>query len=139
MIGSSADDDDEAAHNSWDFADLRAIFINCTLKRSRELSNTQGLADRSIDILRHQGVAVDVVRAADHDIATGVWPDMTEYGFDVDEWPAIFDMVMTADILVLCTPIWFGEKSRSAPRSSSASTVDRTYSTTQVNTPTTVG
>ena len=33
--------------STWDFTDLRALFINCTLKRSPELSNTQGLVDRS--------------------------------------------------------------------------------------------
>ncbi len=93
------------------FGDLRAVFINCTLKRSPELSNTQGLADRSIDIMRLQGVTVDVVRAIDLDIATGVWPDMTEHGYDVDDWPGVFQLVMAADILVLCTPIWLGEKS----------------------------
>ena len=51
------------------------------------------------------------MRAIDHDIATGVWPDMTEHGWDRDDWPAIFEQVMAADILVLCTPIWLGEKS----------------------------
>jgi hypothetical protein len=64
----------------WDFSDLRAMFINCTLKRSPEQSHTQGLADRSMEIMRRQGVAVDSVRAIDLDIATGVWPDMTEHG-----------------------------------------------------------
>ena len=57
------------------------------------------------------GVTVDAIRAVDHDIATGVWPDMTEHGWERDEWPAIFEQVMAADILVLCTPIWLGEKS----------------------------
>ena len=37
--------------------------------------------------------------------------DMTEHGWDSDEWPVIFEQVMAADILVLCTPIWLGEKS----------------------------
>ena len=36
----------------WDFSDLRALFVNCTLKRSPEVSNTQGLADLSIAIMR---------------------------------------------------------------------------------------
>ena len=94
----------------WDFSDLRAIFINCTLKRSPEQSHTQGLADRSMEIMRRQGVAVESVRAVDHDIATGVWPDMTEHGWERDEWPAIFEQVMAADILVLSSAIWLGEK-----------------------------
>ena len=94
-----------------DYADLSALFINCTLKKSPEVSNTQGLADKAIAILEANGVRTETVRALDHDIATGVWPDMTEHGWDVDEWPAIFDKVMAADILVVCTPIWLGEKS----------------------------
>ena len=87
------------------------MFVNCTLKRSPEVSNTEGLASISMEIMRRQGVAVDAIRAIDHDIATGVWPDMTEHGWDRDEWPAIAEQVMAADILVLCTPIWLGEKS----------------------------
>jgi multimeric flavodoxin WrbA len=95
----------------WDFSHLRALFLNCTLKRSPEVSNTQGLADLSMEIMRRQGVAVEAVRVLDHHIATGVWPDMTEHGWDRDEWPTLFEKVMAADILVLCTPIWLGEKS----------------------------
>jgi len=32
---------------------------------------------------------VEVLRAIDHDIATGVYPDMTEHGWASDEWPQI--------------------------------------------------
>ncbi|HET9612097.1 MAG TPA: flavodoxin family protein [Acidimicrobiales bacterium] len=94
-----------------DYADLRAMFVNCTLKRSPETSHTQGLADISIEIMRRNGVTVDVIRAVDHDIATGVYPDMTEHGWSSDEWPALYERVLAADILVLCTPIWLGQKS----------------------------
>jgi multimeric flavodoxin WrbA len=99
------------AESRWDFSDLRALYVNCTLKRSPEQSHTQGLADRSIAIMERNGVAVEVVRAIDHDIATGVWPDMTEHGWERDDWPDIFERVMAADILVLLTPIWLGQKS----------------------------
>ena len=94
-----------------DYADLSALFVNCTLKRSPEVSNTAGLAEVSMDILEANGVKTEMIRALDHDIAAGVWPDMTEHGWDRDDWPPIFDKVMAADILVLCTPIWLGEKS----------------------------
>ncbi len=120
-----------------DYSDLRALFINCTLKRSPEVSNTQGLMDLSIEIMRRNGVEVSNVRAIDHEIATGVWPDMTEHGWDVDEWPALFERVMAADILVLGMPIWLGEKSSVCPRSSSAYTATRICSTTPGNTRTT--
>jgi multimeric flavodoxin WrbA len=93
-----------------EYSDLQALFINCTLKRSPEVSNTEGLASISMAIMKASGVTVDAIRAVDHDIATGVWPDMTEHGWPVDEWPEIFERVMAADILVLCTPIWLGEK-----------------------------
>jgi multimeric flavodoxin WrbA len=103
--------DPTASADAYDFSDLRAIYINCTLKRSPELSHTQALADRSIAIMRAHGVEVEVVRAVDHEIATGVWPDMTEHGWQRDEWPEIFERVMAADILVLTTPIWLGQES----------------------------
>jgi multimeric flavodoxin WrbA len=93
----------------WRFDDLRALYINCTLKRSPERSHTQGLIDRSTAIMRAHGVQIDELRAIDHDIAIGVWPDMTEHGWDRDEWPAVYERVQAADILVLCGPIWLGD------------------------------
>ena len=56
--------------------------------------------DLAMEIMRRNGVAVDCLRAVDHEIATGVWPDMAEHGWDVDEWPAIYERVLGADILV---------------------------------------
>jgi multimeric flavodoxin WrbA len=97
--------------STWDLGDLRAVVINCTLKPSPSRSHTQGLLDRSIGIMRRNGVSVDVIRAVDHDLPPGVYPDMREHGFTTDEWPALFERVMAADILVLGTPIWLGEKS----------------------------
>jgi multimeric flavodoxin WrbA len=94
-----------------DYSDLSAVYINCTLKRSPEASHTRALADRSIRILEENGESVEVIRAVDHDIAIGVYPDMTEHGWERDEWPALFDKVIAADILVLLSPIWLGEKS----------------------------
>ena len=55
-----------------DFTGLKAMYINCTLKRSPEPSHTQGLVDVSAAIMRKHGVDVEVLRAIDHDIATGV-------------------------------------------------------------------
>ena len=74
-----------------DYSDLTAFFVNCTLKRGPERSNTQGLMDVAMEIMRRNGVQVDGIRAIDHDIATGVWPDMTEHGWERDEWPQIFE------------------------------------------------
>jgi multimeric flavodoxin WrbA len=95
----------------FDFSGLSALFINCTLKKSPEPSHTQLLMDKSIGIMRDNGVAVETLRAVDLDVATGVWPDMTEHGWASDEWPRIFEKVLAANILVIGTPIWLGEKS----------------------------
>ena len=57
------------------------------------------------------GVGVEVIRAIDQDIATGVYPDMREQGWATDEWPEIYKRVMAADILILTGPIWLGDNS----------------------------
>ncbi len=95
----------------WDFSGLQALFVNCTLKRTPEPSNTQGLIDLSRAIMDANGVATEVVRAVDHELAPGVYPDMREHGAERDDWPALYERVQAADILVLCSPIWLGEKS----------------------------
>ena len=95
----------------WDFTGLRALYVNCTLKRSPERSHTQGLVDLSKAIMDANRVTVDEVRAVDHELAPGVWPDMREHGAERDDWPALYERVHAADILVLCSPIWLGEKS----------------------------
>ncbi len=97
--------------STTDYSDLSALFINCTLKKSPDVSHTQGLMDISMEIMRRNAVSVDGIRAIDHDIATGVWPDMTEHGWETDAWPVIAEKVMAADILVIGGPIWLGEKS----------------------------
>jgi multimeric flavodoxin WrbA len=94
-----------------DYSDLHAVFLNCTLKRSPERSHTQGLMDMAIAIMQKNGVSVDSIRVVDHDIAFGVYPDMTEQGWSKDDWPRIYEKVSAAEILVVGTPIWLGEKS----------------------------
>ncbi len=111
MVQLNAMQEELCSQTTWDFSDLAAVFVNCTLKRSPEQSHTQGLVDIAAEIMRRQGVTVTELRAVDHDIASGVWPDMTEHGWPRDEWPAICEQVMAAQILVLATPIWLGEKS----------------------------
>src|SRR5437667_12722943 len=105
MTELSPKQDELCRQTRWDFTDLRALFINCTLKRSPELSHTQGLADISIEIMRRQGVTVETIRAVDHDIATGVWPDMTEPGWERDQWRELYERVAGAQILVHGAPI----------------------------------
>lgn len=99
------------AGKKYDFSDLKALFFNCTLKKSQEKSHTELLVEVSRKIMEKQGVKTEVIRPIDHDIATGVYPDMTEQGWNKDEWPKIFKKVMDADILVIAGPIWLGDNS----------------------------
>ena len=94
-----------------EFDGLKAIFFNGTLKKSPETSNTQGLMDASIKLMRDNGVEVEVIRTIDHPIASGVQPDMREHGWDEDAWPDLFKKVKAADIIVVCGPIWLGDNS----------------------------
>lgn len=94
-----------------DFSGLKALYISCTLKKSPEVSNTEGLLKISTKIMEKHGVKTELIRAIDHDIATGVYPDMTKHGWKSDEWPQLYKKVQAADILVLCGPIWLGDNS----------------------------
>jgi multimeric flavodoxin WrbA len=90
---------------------LSALFLNCTLKRSPERSHTQGLIDACAAVMTAAGVCTQTIRVVDHDVATGVWPDMTGHGWERDVWPAIQDKVFATEILVLAGPIWLGDNS----------------------------
>jgi hypothetical protein len=47
----------------YNFSDLRAIFINCSIKRDKSKSHTQLLIDKAVRIMAIQGVAVEQVYA----------------------------------------------------------------------------
>ena len=97
--------------NRWDFSGLRALFLNCTLKRTPDLSHTEGLIRIAGAIMQKSGVDVEVLRPVDYELAPGVYPDMREHGAERDDWPDMYEKVRNADILVLGSPIWLGEKS----------------------------
>lgn len=96
---------------NMNFSDLSAVFLNCTLKKTPELSHTEGLMKISKTIMEKNKVSVEMLRPVDYNIASGVYPDMREYGWAVDEWPGIYEKVKKADIIVIGTPIWLGDKS----------------------------
>ncbi len=93
------------------FEGLRAMLFNCTLKRVREESHTQLLLNAVGDIMAKNGVAVEHLHMASAGVPAGVYPDMTEHGWESDGWPAIWRRVLEAQILVVGTPLWLGEES----------------------------
>jgi multimeric flavodoxin WrbA len=86
---------------------LHALFLNCTLKRSPEVSNTQALIDKVAALLAESDVDSETIRVVDHAVKFGVLPDEG----DGDGWPMILERVKTCDILVIAMPIWFGVRS----------------------------
>lgn len=98
------------------FNKLKAVFVNCTLKKSPETSHTDTLFQLSKAIMEKEGVKVEEIRFVDHEIASGVQPDMKDYGWKKDEWPKLFKKIFAADILIIGTPIWLGEKSSVAQK-----------------------
>ena len=97
--------------DTTDFTGLRALFINTTLKKKPEESHTKLLLNASANIMKEQGVTVEHVHMLSHEVPPGVMPDMTEEGWDRDDWPQIWEKVKAANILVVGTPIWLGEES----------------------------
>jgi multimeric flavodoxin WrbA len=91
---------------------MRALAVNCTLKRSPERPNTDALLDVVAEALRRDQVDVDVVRVVDHDVK----PAGTNDEGDGDEWPAILSLGPNSEILVFATPAWLGQPASVAKR-----------------------
>ncbi len=91
---------------------MRALVLNCTLKRSPESSNTEALAKVVSDELTARRVQVETIRVVDHQLEPGVETDLGAG----DEWPAIHEKLCASEILVIATPTWLGRPSSVAQR-----------------------
>lgn len=85
---------------------LKALFLNCTLKKSPETSNTEAFIKQAEKIFKELDVETESVRVVDFDVKFGVTSD-EENG---DEWPLILEKVKQCDILIYATPIWRGDR-----------------------------
>ena len=92
--------------------DLSALALTCSLTPSPEPSSSDLIARQLLEELEQHGVTTSSVRVVDHDVKPGVAVDMGEG----DAWPALYEQVLAADILVLATPIWLGHPSSIAQR-----------------------
>ena len=86
---------------------MRATILNCTLKPSPAVSNTEALARVVAGGLEAEGVATEMIRVVDHDVRFGVSSDEG----DGDGWPAIRARILASEILVLACPTWLGQPS----------------------------
>jgi multimeric flavodoxin WrbA len=96
---------------------MRALILNCTLTARPEQSNTKALVDVVAAAMREEGIDVDVVHVADHDVKPGVSDDEGDGDEgDGDEWPAVLALLRNAEILVIATPTWRSQPSSIAER-----------------------
>lgn len=86
---------------------LTCLALNGTLKREGP-SNTDLLLQQSLDALADHGVTGEIVRVAALDVQPGVTSDPQGPG---DDWPALRERVLAADIVLLGTPVWLGNPS----------------------------
>jgi NADPH-dependent FMN reductase len=89
---------------------VKALVLNCTLKRSPQESNTEALARVVVDALRREGVECEVIRVVDFHIAPGVSSDEG----DGDEWPAMREKILSSELFVLASPTWLALEHRQA-------------------------
>ncbi|WP_329334544.1 flavodoxin family protein [Streptomyces sp. NBC_01352] len=87
---------------------MKALVINCTLKRAPEPSNTGALAGVVAERLEKDGVEVEVLRAVDLNIEPGVTSEPVREG---DVWPGVHDKLLDAEILVTASPTRLGRPS----------------------------
>jgi multimeric flavodoxin WrbA len=86
---------------------LTAFALVCSLKASPDRSSSELMAQQVLDQLAKQGVTGTLERVLDHDVRPGVEADMG----GGDEWPALRERMLAADIFVLATPTWMGHMS----------------------------
>lgn len=85
---------------------LKALFLNCTLKKSPETSNTEAFIKNAARIFEDLDVETESVRVVDHEVSFGNTSDEGKG----DGWPEILKKVKSADMLIIATPIWRGDR-----------------------------
>ena len=92
---------------------MRALALNCTLKRSPQDSNTAALTRVVLGALQERGVETAMVRVVDYVVEPGV---VSEALSGVDQWPVLHEEIVAADILIIATPTWLGQQSSLSKR-----------------------
>jgi multimeric flavodoxin WrbA len=87
---------------------LNVLALNASLKHEADISNTGELADLVLDEIRALApIEAEMIRLADCTIPVGLnYREGPE-----DDWPAIVTKLKAADVVLFCTPIWWGGRS----------------------------
>ena len=89
-------------------APLNVVALNASLKHEPTLSNTGELASLVLDEMRMLApISASEVRLSDATLPVGL-------GFREsadDDWPQLVTKIKAADIVLFCTPVWWGGRS----------------------------
>jgi multimeric flavodoxin WrbA len=92
--------------NRIPIARLKALFLVATLKPNSEISNTLTLAEFLAKHLESYETETKIIRLNDFDIRPGTYTNVAS-----DDWLQIFEQIMTADIIIFATPVWWDNHS----------------------------
>lgn len=90
---------------------MKALILLGTLKEKGP-SNTAVLSEFAIRYLKKEGIVCEVVRLAEYNILSGSYIKLTT----PDDFPAIYEKILEADILLFATPIWWNSHSSELQR-----------------------
>ena len=91
---------------------MKALIINCTLKRNPTFSNTGALAQKAAEQLSNHGFDTEIIRLNDYRVLTG---NSSDEG-DGDQWPLILEKIKSCQIFIIATPIWMGHLASTAQK-----------------------
>jgi multimeric flavodoxin WrbA len=92
-----------------DAGPLKVLTLNASLKHAVDRSNTGELAELVIRHIldRAPGSSFELIRLADLKLPVGL--SFREGAGD--EWPGVVEKIKASDIVLFCTPIWWGGRS----------------------------
>jgi multimeric flavodoxin WrbA len=90
---------------------MKATILLGTLKKTG-LSNTETLCEFLSGRMEQQGIRSEIVKLVNHRVLPGTYSDVGEG----DEWPGILEKVLGSEIVILATPIWWGNQSSEIQR-----------------------
>ncbi len=91
------------------FPALKLLILNASLKHKGKLSNTGELTGLVIKYMKleQKDLKTEVIRLSDVNIPPGVrFKESKE-----DKWPVIAEKMISADMIIFATPIWWGSRS----------------------------
>src|SRR5258707_6375798 len=89
-------------------ASLKVLALNASLKHEPSLSNPGELAAIVVDEIRALArIDADMVRLSDAALPVGLgFREAAE-----DDWPHLVTKIKAADVVLFCTPVWWGGRS----------------------------